>query len=183
VKKPRDNVAIGRLAQAVGGSFEDFVERQHEMAQRLGILAHVVHNQAQSKVVRGRLMFVAKGVADYTGMLVGGTTFCAEAKSTSAKSLARKAIDTKQAEHLDAVARAGGHAFLLVEFRIEVLPLRLRFAVPWLEVPWVVKRSAKSVSADALEKWKIQPGTCYLSTVHPGGPPVGVRKGRVYARE
>jgi hypothetical protein len=176
-------VVAGRTAKLVGDLFEDWIDGQHEMAQRLGILAHIAHNQAQSKIVKGRLSYVAKGVADYTGMLVGGTTLAVEAKSTALKSLARKAIKKKQADQLDAVARAGGHAFLLVEFRIKTVPLRLRFAVPWLEIPWTVKRSAQSVSAEALQKWKIEPGTCYLSRVHPGGPAVGVRKGRVYARD
>jgi penicillin-binding protein-related factor A (putative recombinase) len=180
----RDNAAIGRAAQAVGSNFEAYLHGQHDVAKMTGILAHIAHNQAQASVVRGRLIYTAAGVSDYTGTLDrSGISVAVEAKSTKAESLPRAAVKPKQQEHLEVVARAGGLALLLVEFRITELPLHYRFAVPWLEVPWVTKRSAESISAEQLGPWLIAPGTCYLERFHQRGTPTSLRRGRVYARE
>jgi len=181
----RDNSAIGRAAQAVGASLESWIDAQHSVAKMSGILAHIAHNQAQSNVVGGRLIYTAAGVSDYTGILDGktGRYVGVEAKSTKAESLPRSAVKPKQQEHLEVVARAGGLALLVVEFRITELPLRYRFAVPWLEVPWETKRSAESVSAELLGPWLIDPGTCYLERFHPRGVPTSKHNVRVYPRE
>lgn len=181
----RDNVAIGRRAKSAGDAFEAWIEREHEEAGRLGILAHVVHNQARSSVVRGRLMFTSAGVADYTGTLEGGRTLAVEAKSTGETSLRRSAVEPLQATHLEAVARAGGLALLLVEFRSQ--SSSSRYAVPWLEVPWEVRCTAESVSREVLGPWLAQEreGSCYLSRFHPGGQPSwpgGWRSGRGLGR-
>jgi penicillin-binding protein-related factor A (putative recombinase) len=179
-----DHVAQGRLAKFVGDRFEEFVDTQHAMAKHYGILAHVVHNQAQSNVVSGRLIYTACGVADYTGTCEGdGRSLATEAKSCKEKRFPRNLVKPKQQEHLGIVARAGGLAFLLLEFRNE-LPYK-RFAVPWLEVPWVVKRSAESVSAEELAGWMIEPQTCYLSKYrkHGQSSTPSVQQGRRYARE
>jgi len=180
----RDNVAIGRTSQAVGASFESWIDGQHEVAKMAGILAHIAHNQAQSNVVRGRLIYTAAGVSDYTGTLDrSGLSVAVEAKSTKAESLLRAAVKPKQQEHLEVVARAGGLALLLIEFRLTEVPLRFRFAVPWLEVPWETKRSAESISAEQLGPWLVDPGTCYLERFHARGVPSSLRRGRIYARE
>ena len=183
----RNNTAIGHTAQAVGASFEAWVEVQHDKARLLGILAHVYHNQPASKFIRGRLEYVERGVSDYTGTLEGGhaKTYAAEAKSTSDNRFPRAGIEPKQIEHLDAVARAGGLALLLVEFRVDVLPLRLRHAIPWLEIPWKTLRTAQSVSADDVATWRIpnDPTFCFLSRFHPGGPSSSTIRRRVINRD
>jgi hypothetical protein len=182
----RDNVKIGRLSQAVGEHFENWIDGQHEMAMRLGILAHVEKNEPHSKMLGGHLIHTAPGVADRTGTLEGGRSLAVECKSTSDKRLSKSAISKRQAEHLDAVGRAGGLALLLVEFRSLTAPLYRRFVVPWLEVPWKVLRSAKSLEPADIERGlMILPGTCYLARWHAGGPRSsshGIRQ-RVYARE
>jgi len=181
---PRDNHAIGRLSQAAGSSFESWIDGQHEVAKMIGILAYVAHNQVETNVIKGRLTRTAASESDYTGLLDRGAKyFACEAKSTKAESLPRAAVQPKQQKHLEIVARAGGLALLLVEFRITELPLRYRFAVPWLEVPWVTKRSAESVSAEQLGPWLIAPGTCYLERFHPRGTPTTTYRGRVFPRD
>jgi hypothetical protein len=145
-------------------------------------------------------------VADYTGCLNNGTAtmFAAEAKSTSKLYLPRSAIESKQAAHLDAVAAAGGLAFLLVEFRDENLSSqqyasRDKFAIPWKQVPWKVKKSAESLDREELfrsfrerrgpEWWIVEtpggPGytDCYLSKFFAGGTPVSGIRRRVFPRE
>ena len=174
---------MSRKSQQVGGAFERWIEAQHEAAKILGILSHVEHNQAQAKVVRGGLRYVGKGVSDYTGTLAGnGRALAVEAKSTQKPRLPRAEIKKKQAEHMDAVARAGGLALLLVEFRQETKDAEFlqRFAIPWLEVPWETKKSAESISVEDLAAWAVVPD-CYLLRWHAGGKSSVPR--RVYPRE
>ena len=177
----------GRTAQAVGAAFEAWIEVQHEKARRLGILAHVTHTYPEAKYIKGVLTYAQKGVADYSGTLEGGhaTTYVAEAKSTSDKRFPRADIEPKQIEHLDAVARAGGLALLLIEFRINEVPLRLRHAIPWLEVPWQLRRTAQSVSAEDVVAWRISgdPTQCFLSRFHKGGPSSSPQRHRVISRD
>jgi len=178
---------MSRTSQAVGAAFESWIEVQHTKARRLGILAHVYHNEPTVKRIKGELIYIKPGVADYTGTLEGGTatTYAAEAKSTSDERFQRAGIEPKQAEHLDAVARAGGLALLLVEFRIEELPLRLRHAIPWLEVPWKTLRSAQSISAEDVAAWRIpnDPTHCFLTRWHLGGPSSSPVRTRVIHRD
>ncbi len=144
MSRPRQ--LAGSRAQAAGARFEEWVEAQHVLAAHLGILAHVEHNQPHAKVVGGRLIYVKQGVADYTGTLEGGRSLTVEAKSRSGR-LLRSDIEPRQAIHLEAVARAGGLALLLVEFR-DQHKIR-RFAIPWREVPWEVLRSAESIGLES----------------------------------
>ena len=176
----RSRREIGRTNQAVGSNFEIWIEGQHQKALYLGILAHVAHNQPSTKMIGGRLIYTEAGVADYTGVLDrSGKTLAVEAKSTGDDKLYRTVISPTQIKHLDAVAKAGGLALLLVEFRTD----RKRFAIPWLEVPWTILRSSQSVTADTLSKWFIDPNpeSCYLSMFYSPGPPTS--KPRVFPRE
>lgn len=185
--------AVGREKQRVGAAFEAWLEAQHQVALQLGIVAHPVeHNQAQTRVVGGRLIYTAPGVADYTGVLTrGAVTLAVEAKSTKEDHLLRSAVSPKQQAYLSAVAVAGGVALLCVEFRgtrgavvgTTAVVIYRRFAVPWTLVPWAVKRSVESVSMDAIAQWEIRPGTCYLERFHGRGPVVGAVPQRVYPRE
>jgi hypothetical protein len=180
----RDNAAIGRTAQAVGAGLESWADAQHEFAKTVGILAHVTHNQAQANVVGGRLIYTASGVSDYSGVLDrSGVAVAIEAKTSKANALPRANVKPKQQEHLEVVARAGGLALLLVEWRLETPPYRVRAAIPWLEVPWAVKRSAESLTMSDAEPWVIQPSTCYLERFHPRGVPTSKRHVKVYPRD
>lgn len=181
-----DNVVRGRAAKAAGNAFEAFLETQHEIAERLGILAHIEHSEPHSKIVGGRLMYTSPGTADYFGTLDrSGLSYACEAKSTSAASFPRSNVEPKQQRHLEAVARAGGLALLLLEFR----SMSRRYALPWLQVPWKVKRTAESVSPDDIQEWLITvvagDGQCYLSRFHAGGPrtSAGSLRVRKFARE
>lgn len=178
------HVDQGRRAKFVGQGFEDWIDVQHDKAIRLGILAHVTHNQAKTDIKKGRLIYMGKGVADYSGVLDRcGRAFAAEAKSTKGDRLARAEIKSKQAEHLSAVAHAGGLALLLVEFRHEVPSMRC--AIPWLEVPWVILRSAETIDYTSVEKWRIErnPEACYLERFHPRGEPTTPKRQWDYPRE
>ena len=167
---------MGRKSQAVGAAAESYAEGQFLMALHLGILAHYEHNQPRAKFIRGKLMYDKPGVADYTGMLEGGRTLAVEVKSTDAKRFYKSDVEPKQQAHLEATARGGGLALLLVEFRRplvdgpRVTPVYQRFAIPWLEVPWEAARSALSIEPERLGQWFIQPDTCHLKRWHPGGP-------------
>jgi recombination protein U len=181
----RDNVKIGRIKQAVGEMFEAWVDGQHEHAQRLGIIAHVEKNEPHSKIIHGHVIYTAAGVADRTGTLEGGRSLAVECKSTKAVRFPRNDISTKQQEHLDAVARAGGLALLLVEFRATTPPLFARYAIPWLEIPWKTLKTAESLDPADIGVWMIPPGVCYLSRWHAGGPrsSQAQTRRRVLARE
>ena len=194
----------GREAKAAGDAFELFLEYQHATARRLGILAHIEHNEPHFKYVGGKWIAEAPGVADYTATLDrSGLTVAIEAKSTKKDRLARSAVSPKQQEHLDAVARAGGLALLAVEFRYPVpttpfwmgawgvLDYYRRYAVPWLETPWQVLRTAESVNEEDLLRggWRMRvmdaghSGDCYLERWHSRGTPSTAPKSRRYARE
>lgn len=171
-------VEAGREAQAAGSSFEDWISAQHDAAKYLGILAHVVHNEPRVKFIGGRPIFEKATVADYTGVLCGGgaRTLAVEAKSTKADRFALSDVTPKQQEHLDVVAKEGGLALLVLEFRAQRDPrvalMKHRFAIPWLEVPWRVKRTVKAVYLDEIissPDWRVHPN-CYLLRWHAGGP-------------
>lgn len=174
---------MSRKSQVVGAAFEDWINGQHKIARMQGILAHVDKTQAKTSHIKGHLTYVGKGVADYTGTLEGGLSLAEEAKSIQVRLFYKKDIDTKQADHLDRVARAGGLALFVVEFRQTEAPFFQRFAVPWLQVPWSVQISAETVAADDLKEWLIAPETCYLSRFHKGGRSTSPPKMRGYARE
>lgn len=195
----------GRQAKAAGDAFEAFLEQQHEVALQLGILACVEHNEPHAKVIGGRLMYTERGVADYTGVLDrSGRAVAVEAKSTKAERLMKSAVSSKQQDHLDRVARAGGLALLVVEFRrelpaavqlqIALWPMQAaeemlrqhfrRYVCPWEKVKWQVLKTAESVSeidlfADGGWIW----GACYLERFHPRGTPSTQARQRNYPRE
>jgi hypothetical protein len=186
-------VAVGRANKAAGTAFEAWVEAQHNAALTMGVLAHIEHNEAHSKIISGRPMYVAPGVADYTGTLANGKSLAAEAKSTDAMRLSKSEVKPLQQKHLNAVARTGAPALLLVEFRgipVEGVAPGIagsrRYAVPWMEVPWEVLRTAESVSESALIKWRIQPSECYVTRVCDVRlPPEAreIKRGRIFPRE
>lgn len=169
-KNPRA-VEGGRVAKEVGDRFEQWIDGQHDAAKYLGILAHVHHNEPRVKVVSGRVIYEKATVADYTGVLVGGRALATETKSTKAGRFPLSDVTPKQQEHLEMTARGGGLALLVLEFREETV--KHRFAIPWLDVPWEVERTAQAVYLSELKTsdWCAHPG-CYLSRWHAGGPRV-----------
>lgn len=182
------NSRRGRIAQYVGDAGESYAEGQFMMALRLGILAHYEHNEPRTNFINGQLMHEKPSVSDYTGMLEGGRVLAEEVKSRAAKRLYKSEVEPKQQAHLEATARGGGLAILLVEFRSASAPFFRRFAIPWLEVPWQVVKSAESISVEQpeLAQWLIQPDTCHLLRWHAGGPRSwnwSPQPKRVYPRE
>jgi hypothetical protein len=196
-----------RDAQFFGAQFEQWHEGQLNAAVMLGILAHWLHTEPKATVVHGRVQYAEKSGADWVGIMeavrhpitVGGPdqivsssfetdrarVLVVETKSVKGNSLPRSMIEKKQAEHLDACARAGGLALLVGEFRLDTV--RMRFACPWLEVPWEVKRSAESISPILMAPWDVSKfPDCYLKRWHAGGKRSGtwsaLRK-RVYNTE
>lgn len=175
----------GRRAKAAGSAWETWIETQHEKARHFGILAHVEHAEPHTRVINGRVEYTEKGVADYFGTLEGGRSLATETKSTKASRFPRNEVSSKQQDHLERVARAGGLALLAIEFRVvETFGTwqRLRFAVPWLEVPWQIKRTAESVSAEDLKGWEVH-SECYLKRWHAGGTPSTPVKMSRYPRD
>lgn len=173
---------MGREQQRIGATFEDWLDAHHAEARKRGILAHVEKTEAHAKVIRGQLTYTKPGVADYCGVLDhGGRALAVEAKSTQGKRFNESAVEIKQQQHLSAVARAGGLALLLVEFRGVKVE---RFAVPWLGIPWSMQKTAMSVSADEIRPfgWLIV-GDCYLEKFHDGGVSSTPVKYRKFARE
>lgn len=167
----RTHVQAGRLAKTSGDMFEAFLEAQHEKAKYWGILAHVIHNEPKTKIIGGRLIYVARSGADYSAVLTRGARAAAiEAKSTSDKRFYKSEVEALQQKHLDAVDQAGGLALLAVEFRTQ--EGYKRFAIPWRQIPWEKARTAESVQPDQLTAWAIATMTdsCYLERFHPRQP-------------
>lgn len=180
--KPRSaaRVIAGRSSKLAGDAFEIWLSYQHEEAIRRGFLACVEKSEPHAKILSGRVVYTAKGVADYFGTLAAGTrsapsfstparpagsdsgglSFVAEAKSTADERLARAVVSQKQSDHLDAVARAGGLALLLCEFRAAA---PTRCAIPWAEVPWRKLRTADSLGRAEVGRWIIAPGENYFA--------------------
>jgi len=148
---------VSRVQQASGARFEAWVEAQHAVARSRGLLVHAEHTQAVVKSIGGRVLYAAPGVADYVLCLAGGRYAAVEAKACDGHRLYRSRIAPLQSRHLNAVARGGALALLVVKYDGDDY-----FAVPWLEVPWEQVRSTDSVSAVSLTNWRIVPGSCYL---------------------
>lgn len=166
----RTREEAGRHAKAAGDQFEVWMEGQLDHSMRLGILACWHHNEPKVKVYNGRVNYDAKSVADYSATFEGSRSGAFESKSTSTKNFPLSEVSLLQQRHLEAVAKAGGIALLVVEFRSAVAPLFQRFAIPWLDVPWIVLKTAKTINPSLLSQWVISPGTCFLSRWHTGGP-------------
>lgn len=151
---------MSRAQQVSGARLEAWVDGQHLIARNRGLLIHAEHTQAVAKTVGGRVIYTAPGVSDYVLCLRGGHYAAVEAKACDGPRLYRSRIGPLQARHLDAVARGGALALLLVESRDTGLPEH--FAVPWTEVVWERARTADSARVESFAPWRIVPGSCYL---------------------
>jgi hypothetical protein len=189
-----NNSKRGREAQFAGASFENWIEGQHNAAVMLGILAHWFHPQPRFYNERGLWQPAERSVADFVGVLEGegvglvlnpARFYVAEAKSVKSGRMPRAIVARQQAEHLEATAHAGGLALLIGEFRLE--NVRVRFACPWLDVPWEVARSAESITPELMASWDVgMYPDCFLKRWHSGGKRSGSWKApghRVYSSE
>jgi penicillin-binding protein-related factor A (putative recombinase) len=184
--KNPNRVAGGYKAKLGGMQHEGWVEAQHEKARWLGIIAHVQHNEPKTKRIGGRLIEVAATVADHTGVLEGGRYLAVEDKSVEDRRFAKNKVTREQQEHLTAVAKAGGLALLVVDFKIlvERLLTHNRAAIPWLEVPWKTVKSAEALYLEDIDlKWIIIAEDCYLRRWHNGGPRSNTFGDRIYPAE
>ena len=181
----RANVLKGRANKASGAKFELWLEYQHITALQLGILAHIEKTEPRATFVKGKLIYTAKSCADFVGVLDRcGTTIAIEAKSTKDR-FYKSEVSDKQQDHLSRVAHAGGIALLAIEFRDKLISMPLRFAIPWLSVPWRVAKTSESLTLEGLLKWPSIPETetCYLRQFHSIGPSSTPTKRRAFARE
>ena len=149
------------------------------------------HNVPHTRMVYGQLIYERSGLADYTGILFNGhgSHLAVEAKKRRGD-LLKSEVKIRQADHLDAVSRAGGLALLLVRF-VEGMDhpradgFVTEHAVRWTEVPWRIRKSAESVAAEDLAPWRVSPeSACYLEPFCPvrGVPPPDLPTRR-YPRE
>jgi hypothetical protein len=177
----------GRAAQHFGEMWEMWGDGQLAAGVFKGVIAHYTHTQPVAKYINGVLTYVDSGVSDFVGMLEGGKQFVAEFKSVAEGRLYKSIVAKDQAEQLEAVARGGGLALLVGEFRDDGSGQRFRFAAPWLSMPWKVARSAESVLPEDMVKWQIGMSTeCFVERWHPAGPRSGSWspvKRRIYATE
>lgn len=153
-------MSAGRTAQAVGKHLEQIVAAQIECATQARLVVWSAHNQPLFRQV-GPARFVraqASG-ADWSLVFNGALAGALEVKGTADRRFYRSAITDLQQEHLEQVARAGGLAVLLVQFRSEAgWPI---YRVPWQAVPWErasATKDAPSVTAEAVEPWRFNPG-------------------------
>lgn len=177
---------IGKQARNSGVDFEEWLEKHHSEALRLGIVSGPIeHNEPHARMIHGKWQLVEPGVADFGGVLYNGhgSTLAVEAKKRN-KRLYRNEITVKQQQHLDAVVRGGGLALLLV--RIVDTNDTIEAACPWQSVPWTVAKSAEGVTSKDLQPWRIPAErTCYLEPYCSvrGAPATAVVGRRIFPRE
>lgn len=181
-KVKRTRQQAGRFAKAVGDLFEGWFAGQCDFAKRKGQLAHIHHNEPKTVITKAGLKHAKKSVADNSGALEGGRSLVAETKSTGSIDFPRSEVLPLQQDHLERNACAGGLSLLVVEFRS---PRIRRFSVPWMHVPWQVKQSAETVTAELLAAggWEIMMDGGFLDKFHPGGPSSMPHNFRIYPRD
>lgn len=130
-------VATAASARAAGDAFEAWVEHQHRLARRAGVLAMVNHF-GPPVVFTGPGECHPVGVAppDYVGLLRGGRYLVVEAKHRCGRLAIggsdRDAIAPHQVAYLAAAEAAGALAMVVVSF--ERAAGVTRYAVPWSKV-------------------------------------------------
>lgn len=167
---PEARVRAGRSAKRHGDAFEAWIASYLKTAQHAGVIAwwmkiHPGVRQVRrcdnaSGTWRNELAWAARAAADFIALTPDGRMVAIECKSIESARLARAVIQPQQVTHLDAVAAAGGLAFLAVEFRDEgrVTCAARQYFIPWREVPWVVARTASSLTELAATPWRERRG-------------------------
>ena len=156
----------GAIARNAGRAFEKLIKSHHDVAVLEGLLAFVFHVDPPVIPAKDRAIFLGPSGADFSGVVWNGLAFTAETKSTKDPHFQRSRISKLQLAHLDATARAGGVAVLVIEFRQEreALWTYRRYAIPWRMVPWRIARTEARISPADLGAWEIL-GSCYLRTL------------------
>ena len=163
---PTLRARAGARAKAAGAEWEHWIEVQHSMAIRLGILACATHLEPAVIATPKGIIRKAPSGPDYVGCLADSRCFMAEAKTCSGPRFERARISPLQAAHLAAVSRAGGLALLLLEFREEKAALWTirRFAGRWEALPWERARTAETLTAAGMAAAGCElGGGCYLA--------------------
>lgn len=169
-------VAAGRKAHRDGDAFECFVRSYLGTAVAAGAIAWwaKIHAGVEQRRVRCtcgawrfELVWGERAAADFVGLLPDGRMLAIECKSVRGTRLAASAIQPHQAGHLAAVAVAGGHAILAVEFADEGRATRAarQYFIPWHLVPWETARTARSLSEAAAAPWREHAGA-FLSLLN-----------------
>lgn len=150
----------GARAQGQGRSFETWlasyvlrplVERGHLIRfDKLDAPARATWDGARSRVV-----FVPIGVggADFLLLAPGGRYLACECKSTDGDRFYRTEIEPHQIGHLDETVKAGGAAYLALQFRAG--GTSTAYFVPWRDLPWAMARSAESITAADCAAWRL----------------------------
>lgn len=155
-------VLAGRSANASGDAFEAWVEHQHRVAKRMGVLALVDHfGPPVDFTAPGECHPVGKAPPDYVGVLQGGRSLVVEAKHRGDRleigGDSRRAIAPHQVAYLAAAEAAGALALLVVSF--ERAAGVSRFAVPWSEAV-AAARSPRggdlSLGPEDLRGWEVR---------------------------
>ena len=149
----------GRRAQGNGAGFERWLSAYifRPLIER-GHLLRADKTDAPMKALtdhaRGAV-FVPCGVGgvDFVCLGTDGRYIACESKSVAEGRLYRDEILPHQAAHLADAVKAGGAAFLAVQFR---QPSPIAYMVPWHAVPWATARSAQSVAAVDLVPWPLR---------------------------
>lgn len=164
-----NRVRGGRRAKRRGEALETWLRALLSAALTGHVLAHWMQiwpEAVHKRVPDGRggwhftLSWGERAHADFAGTTVDGRSIAIECKTVEGARLARTRIKPQQLAHLDAVAKAGGVALLVVGFRDEgmVTSVERQYAIPWHLVPWVKVRTALSIDEASVAQWRVRHG-------------------------
>ena len=157
----RTSAELGRANAAAGKGWEVALARVLAELQQARLLGWVHHPEPAWRKVPGRGFVCAKkALTDFLGVVRGrARVFAIEAKSSDEESdrgrLYRREVLPHQIVVLDETADAGGVALLAVEFRRGGAPVSWHL-VPWRAVPWACVKSAPSIDAAAVARWRVR---------------------------
>lgn len=149
----------GHRARGAGAGFETYLVRFIWPPMRArGLLLRADKTDPPMRPIhdadRGRIFVPAgAGGADFVLLVRGGGYAVVECKSTADNRLCRDELTPEQIRHLDAAVKAGGGAYLAVQFRDG--PTSTAYLVPWPSVPWSTTRTAPSISPADLTMWRL----------------------------
>jgi penicillin-binding protein-related factor A (putative recombinase) len=149
---PTKRQNAGRLAQAQGAAFEDFLDHLHALMAR-EVFVYRCHPEVT--IVKGSAKLTGIGPPDYGG-IVDGVAVLFDAKTCSQARWALSEVAHHQGAMLTAMDRAGGFAFIALmdsEARRWVLPwasLRRQWELAMVGGP--AAPGAKSLSHDDLQR-------------------------------
>lgn len=154
---------MGHFSRDIGAEFEDAVATRLTVLKQQRIVARYQHNGPTWRKRGAYYRPTVPSGADFAGMLYGGLAFACEAKTTGfdkrtgkgGEFIREERIPQTQLDDLEITAQCGGLAVLALQFRPGPLAPWSIFVVPWQKVPWRKRKILHSVSADALEPWRL----------------------------